>query len=241
MAHVWLTCPRDLLCNIGVSIWHEKVDVMTVLPQAIAALDGAVVQSGDRFAVRLRDPADAILAMRQLVTMLPEFEVDLMSFVASAITAEMLLDPSEPTRGAWLWLRARVASAMPDPKLGCGVVRHFGDPIALPVPREIADQQLPSTTGLVLWFIGRGPRIVVVDKSPFTVGRVADADFQIEDTTIARLHAQFERTIDGWVVRDLNSSGGIYIDEQKVHQMRELQPGMVIQFGLPHAFVVLEM
>ena len=238
MPHLWLTCPRDLLCNIGVSIWHEKLDPMEVLPEAIRALDGVVVQRGDLFAVRMRDPADAILAMRQLATMLPELEIDLMSFVASAITAEMLLDPSEPTRSAWLWLRARVDGEMPDPKFGCGVARHFGEPIARPVPVEIAEQRIPAG-GLVLWCV-HDATLKVIDKSPFVVGRASGVDWQIERDYVSRRHMQYERSPDGWRIRDGGSTGGIWVDEVKIH-LCELQPGMVIQFAQPHAFVVLDM
>jgi hypothetical protein len=54
-----LTCPDALPCNIGLEA--------EVNAQQLAALDGTVTQRGQYFVVELRDPVDAMLALRRLV------------------------------------------------------------------------------------------------------------------------------------------------------------------------------
>ncbi|MEO8217336.1 MAG: FHA domain-containing protein [Acidobacteriota bacterium] len=50
------------------------------------------------------------------------------------------------------------------------------------------------------------------------------------DRTVSGLHAELSPRADGWVIRDLGSSNGTFINEEKVNE-RNLRPGEIIQLG----------
>jgi len=165
--HVLLTCPPAVLCNIGLEISSDEQEDTLALA-ALHELGGEVTQTTNRVAVVLPDPADAILAMRQLVMELPDFEVELVSFVASAVAGDLLAENVVPVRDAWLWMRARVQNQPPDPGQGCFVIARRELPHAYPVPPVIADQALPAAPGMLLWST-RTESVVRADQVPFVV------------------------------------------------------------------------
>lgn len=70
------------------------------------------------------------------------------------------------------------------------------------------------------------------------IGRVQQADLQIEDASVSREHARLARTPDGWLLVDLGSSNGTAVDGTR--QQRTLVPaGSVITFGAVHARLVV--
>jgi predicted component of type VI protein secretion system len=62
------------------------------------------------------------------------------------------------------------------------------------------------------------------------VGRGTDADFTIEDVGISRRHARFHREGDVYVVTDLGSRNGTWVNAQRV-QAASLNDGDVIRLG----------
>jgi predicted component of type VI protein secretion system len=66
---------------------------------------------------------------------------------------------------------------------------------------------------------------------PITVGRSPTAEVSIGDASISRRHCQFSNDSQGaLVVRDLNSTNGIYIDDRRVTKA-VLKPGDVVRLG----------
>ncbi len=84
-------------------------------------------------------------------------------------------------------------------------------------PTEAASDE-PS-----LWLGGLGDR-------PFVVGRAEQADLVVVDETVSRLHAQIVRTPDGFMLTDLASTNGTWIDGRRVGQV-EVMPGDVVRLG----------
>jgi predicted component of type VI protein secretion system len=62
------------------------------------------------------------------------------------------------------------------------------------------------------------------------VGRATDADFTIEDVGVSRRHARFYREGEVYVVTDLGSRNGTYVNTQRV-QAASLNDGDVIRVG----------
>ncbi|WP_146411005.1 MULTISPECIES: FHA domain-containing protein [Crateriforma] len=66
---------------------------------------------------------------------------------------------------------------------------------------------------------------------PATVGRSPAADITINDSTISRRHCTFTLDPQGaLIVRDMGSTNGVYIDDQKVDKA-VISPGMMIEIG----------
>lgn len=263
--HVLLTCPRDLLFLLGVTVESRpgRRDPMSTAYGAMYELGGPVTQRRDRITVELPDPVDAVLALRALQRALPEYETRVLSVIASAASVELLDGDAGPVRVAWQWLAGDIEPLLPnaDPladDLGRGLCALF--PFRLRTrwreyqvrrglerhgcPAAIADQQLPPE-GLVLWSLASAEPIVHVDRSPVVVGSDAACDLVLEGETIERRHVQLEHVEGDWLVRDLRSTSGFFVNNQLGGEHQGLQPGMVVHFppaddgATPHALIVL--
>ncbi len=56
---------------------------------------------------------------------------------------------------------------------------------------------------------------IVIARSPFTLGR-SGADVNLDDTAVSRRHCEIVEVNGGWVLRDLGSSNGTYVNGAKI-------------------------
>ena len=65
------------------------------------------------------------------------------------------------------------------------------------------------------------------------VGRASDNDVAIPNQRVSRYHAQLRWTRDGWVVYDLDSTNGTYVDDEPVGsaEPRPLRAGGRLRLG----------
>lgn len=64
-----------------------------------------------------------------------------------------------------------------------------------------------------------------------TAGRHPDSDIFLDDVTVSRRHAELERTTTGYVVRDVGSLNGTYLNQQLVHGDQPVVNGDELQIG----------
>jgi pSer/pThr/pTyr-binding forkhead associated (FHA) protein len=100
-------------------------------------------------------------------------------------------------------------------------------------------QLLPGTALLVVpEGAGAGSRFLL-DADRTTVGRSEESDILLDDVTVSRRHARFERSETGFRVVDLGSLNGTYVNRTPVETAEladsdEVQIGkyrMVVHFG----------
>ena len=84
------------------------------------------------------------------------------------------------------------------------------------------------------WTTDDGPRVFALDQERSTVGK-GSADLVVKERTVSRLHAAIERVTGGWVIQDLGSRNGTFINGVRVLTPHALRPGDEIRFG---SFVV---
>jgi len=131
-------------------------------------------------------------------------------------------------RGAW----SRVAGASPDGPRAVSAAprRRAGTRTAAPsrAPgralttsmRAAADRAQP----IPLQFPRGG-------GDQFSIGRDASCDLAIPDMTVSRRHAQLERTRDGWLITDLESTNGTRVNGWRVRGKVPVRAGDVVSFG----------
>jgi phosphoserine phosphatase RsbU/P len=76
-----------------------------------------------------------------------------------------------------------------------------------------------------------GRRLVVVDKSPFSIGRRETNDLRLGGSEVSRDHAEIVFEGGRHVLRDRGSRFGTFINGQPVTGERPLEPGDVVRLG----------
>ena len=70
-----------------------------------------------------------------------------------------------------------------------------------------------------------------------TAGREPDSDLFLDDVTVSRRHAEFRRMADGWLLSDVGSLNGTYVNRRRIEE-HALEPGDELQIG-KYRFVYL--
>lgn len=110
---------------------------------------------------------------------------------------------------------------------------------ALESPVEDADlaahaeavQALPP--GAALLVVRRGPNAgsrFLLDQDVTTVGRHPESDIFLDDVTVSRRHAEFHRVEGGFLVRDVGSLNGTYVNRERIDEA-VLASGDEVQIG----------
>ena len=102
------------------------------------------------------------------------------------------------------------------------------------VAQEVAVDraQFPPETGLLI--ITRGPKggsRYALDGSVITAGRDARSDIFLDDVTVSRRHAEIYRRGPKYLVRDVGSLNGTYVNRKQIDDV-ELHDGDELQIGM---------
>ncbi len=65
----------------------------------------------------------------------------------------------------------------------------------------------------------------------FSIGRDSSCDLAIADMTVSRRHAQLDRTPDGWMLSDLESTNGTRVNGWRVRGQVPVKVGDLVSFG----------
>jgi len=87
--------------------------------------------------------------------------------------------------------------------------------------------------GSALLVVKRGPNAgsrFLLDADVTTAGRHPESDIFLDDVTVSRRHAEFIRRDDGFVVRDVGSLNGTYLNRERIDET-PLAGGDEVQIG----------
>jgi FHA domain/Bacterial regulatory proteins, luxR family len=74
--------------------------------------------------------------------------------------------------------------------------------------------------------------IVAISNDRVTLGRTGEADISLSsDASVSRLHSAIERYPGGWVLRDLGSTNGTFVNGERLAGDRPLKSGDEIRLG----------
>ena len=96
--------------------------------------------------------------------------------------------------------------------------------------QEAADE--PKQTVACLLMV-RGPQIGTVfnlDRDYITIGRNPKCDIFLDDMTVSRDHADISRHGDAFIIKDLQSFNGIWINNRTINE-HALRPDDYVQIG----------
>ena len=78
---------------------------------------------------------------------------------------------------------------------------------------------LPPTSALLI--VHRGPSAgarFLLDAQRTVAGRSPEADIFLDDVTVSRKHVEFVREADGFLVRDVGSLNGTYMNRDRIER-----------------------
>jgi pSer/pThr/pTyr-binding forkhead associated (FHA) protein len=84
---------------------------------------------------------------------------------------------------------------------------------------DLLGESLPA--GFALLVVQRGPNAgsrFLLDKEVTTAGRHPDSDIFLDDVTVSRRHAEFTRTDEGFIVADVGSLNGTYLNRERIER-----------------------
>lgn len=94
-----------------------------------------------------------------------------------------------------------------------------------------AVEALPSGSALLV--VKRGPNAgsrFLLDADVTTAGRHPESDIFLDDVTVSRRHAEFARTESGFLMRDVGSLNGTYLNRERIDEAG-LAGGDEVQIG----------
>ncbi|MBC7632350.1 FHA domain-containing protein [Aeromicrobium sp.] len=95
-----------------------------------------------------------------------------------------------------------------------------------------AVENLPAGSAMLL--VQRGPDAgarFLLDSDLVTVGRHPDSDIFLDDISVSRRHATFARQVTGYVIADLGSLNGSYVNRDRIENQVTLSGGDEVQIG----------
>ena len=98
-------------------------------------------------------------------------------------------------------------------------------------PDQAAVDALESGSALLV--VRRGPNAgsrFLLEVDLVTAGRHPESDIFLDDVTVSRRHAQFVRTGGGYLVKDVGSLNGTYVNRQRIDEA-VLTAGDEVQIG----------
>lgn len=116
----------------------------------------------------------------------------------------------------------------------------------LRAPREARPKPLAPPAGTVSTrprrSKGKGSRLVVTEGSlagtvvplgstPITIGRAPDSTLVLEDDYASNHHARIYSTDEQWVVEDLNSTNGTWLNRTRISRPTVLPVGVPLRVG----------
>jgi predicted component of type VI protein secretion system len=89
----------------------------------------------------------------------------------------------------------------------------------------------PQTFQLVMRAGPNPGKVFALDRSDISIGRGANNTFVINDAEISRNHARLTKSEAGYLIEDLGSTNGTFINGQKISGQQTLKSGDSLQLG----------
>jgi pSer/pThr/pTyr-binding forkhead associated (FHA) protein len=102
-----------------------------------------------------------------------------------------------------------------------------------PTDEEVSVELDEVPEEIAVLVVKRGPQAgsrFALDSAVTTAGRHPESDIFLDDITVSRRHAEVERRGEGYVVRDVGSLNGTYLNRERIEEAA-LENGDEVQIG----------
>ena len=80
--------------------------------------------------------------------------------------------------------------------------------------------------------VGPSPgKVYPLMKNTLTIGRDINNEIVINDAEVSRQHCRFQLYGDGYVLEDLGSTNGTWVNDERISGSYQLRPGQIIRLG----------
>jgi hypothetical protein len=86
-------------------------------------------------------------------------------------------------------------------------------------------------TRLVITSGGKAGLEIPLGSEPLTIGRASDSGLQIRDDYTSTHHARLLLWGDDWVIQDLDSTNGTYVDGERIDSPTQVPPNTPVKVG----------
>lgn len=97
----------------------------------------------------------------------------------------------------------------------------------------IAADQAEIPLGSAALLVVKGPQVgevFVLQPSSNSIGRSEDNELMLDDVTVSRNHATIEKIDQAWILKDLSSLNGTYVNRSRIDEIK-LTGGEELQIG----------
>ena len=73
--------------------------------------------------------------------------------------------------------------------------------------------------------------LYAIDRRELRIGRAPNSDLVLDDDYVSANHARLQKIDDGWMLQDLNSTNGTFVDGVRIGAPVKVQADMQIRIG----------
>jgi hypothetical protein len=123
----------------------------------------------------------------------------------------------------------RMSAAPPRPARGRATARPASARVAASAGGRRPTRRQPNE--LVVHSPGTAPRVVPLDSTEVRLGRSDECTVTLQDTYVSEQHARFYLDGSEWLVADMGSTNGTYLNRSKLTGPTPIQPGDQVAIG----------
>lgn len=72
---------------------------------------------------------------------------------------------------------------------------------------------------------------LAIDRRELRIGRAPNSDLMLDDDFVSANHARLQKVEEGWLLQDLNSTNGTFVDGQRIGAPVKLDADMQVRIG----------